>query len=291
MSQDDDHTYVTDEARHHLSLAYAHESKDELAAALRECETALQLAPDWAEAHNLHGVILDALEHDEEAVAAYQEAVRLDQRFEEAQANLQELVSEQEQIVGAADKSPSDVEGKGFATRVAAYVVDTIVLFGANQVAGFAGGLFLGIILLFSGRQFLIDEGENTIVFCLSGIVLSILYFTIFEGLYGASLGKILFGMRVVQTDGSHCTLGSAFTRGIFRLIDGFLFGAVAYSYMNRDRLQQRVGDREANTIVVGRKDPVIREHRDWGWFVVAAVAYLVLATIISLLVTVPALR
>jgi Tfp pilus assembly protein PilF len=78
------------QARQHLERAYAWEERDELESALRECEAAIQLAPDWAEAHNLHGILLEALEQMKEAVAAYRKAVRLDPTFLEARENLQE---------------------------------------------------------------------------------------------------------------------------------------------------------------------------------------------------------
>jgi Flp pilus assembly protein TadD len=62
-----------------------------LEAALTECEAALRLASDWAEAHNLHGIILEGLGRRPEALAAYAEAIRLDLAFQEAQENLAEL--------------------------------------------------------------------------------------------------------------------------------------------------------------------------------------------------------
>ncbi len=67
----------------------------DLEGALSECEAALELSPNSAEAHNLRGLILDLLERPEEAMQAYREAVRLDPNFEEARANLAD--SEQEQ--------------------------------------------------------------------------------------------------------------------------------------------------------------------------------------------------
>ena len=60
----------------------------DLESALLECEAALELSPNSAEAHNLRGLILDLLERPEEAIQAYREAVRLDPNFEDARANL-----------------------------------------------------------------------------------------------------------------------------------------------------------------------------------------------------------
>jgi tetratricopeptide (TPR) repeat protein len=63
----------------HQLLEEAHDARDrgKLGSALRKCEAALRLAPDFAEANDLRGVLLDDMGHTEEAVAPCQEAVRL----------------------------------------------------------------------------------------------------------------------------------------------------------------------------------------------------------------------
>jgi len=73
-----------------IHLVRAHELDDQQAyeKALSECDAALRLAPDFADAHNLRGVLLEELGQQQEAVTAYQEAIRLDPGFEEAKENL-----------------------------------------------------------------------------------------------------------------------------------------------------------------------------------------------------------
>ncbi len=82
------------EARWHLEQAYAAEEEGDPATALRECELSIQLDSSYAEAHNLHGIVLEELGRKEEAIAAYQEAVRLDPALGDAQENLVELTNE-----------------------------------------------------------------------------------------------------------------------------------------------------------------------------------------------------
>ena len=82
------------EAKHHLELAQSYEARDEFAPALAECELAIQLAPDFGEAHNLYGIILESLGRGPEAVKAYREAVRLDPTLAEAWQNLAEAEAE-----------------------------------------------------------------------------------------------------------------------------------------------------------------------------------------------------
>ncbi len=74
-----------------LDRAQAHLDAGDLPAALGECDAALQTAPQWAEAHNLRGVVLDEMGRTAEAVAAYREALRLDAGLSDAAENLAEL--------------------------------------------------------------------------------------------------------------------------------------------------------------------------------------------------------
>ena len=88
MNSDSDYADAPAEARQHFERALAYEEKGEFQQALRECEATIQLASNWAEAHNLRGIILEELDRPEEAIAAYQEAIRLDPTFDEAKENL-----------------------------------------------------------------------------------------------------------------------------------------------------------------------------------------------------------
>ena len=63
--------------------------------ALHLCDRALGLDPNNAEGHNLRGLICDALDDLEGAIASYQEAVRLEPGFEEAISNLRDALDDQ----------------------------------------------------------------------------------------------------------------------------------------------------------------------------------------------------
>lgn len=86
--------HLEPETQRHLERAYAYEEQGEFENALRECELAIQLAPGWAEAHNLRGVLLEELGQTEKAIQAYREAVRLAPAFLEARENLAEAEAE-----------------------------------------------------------------------------------------------------------------------------------------------------------------------------------------------------
>ena len=81
-------------AASHLERAYANEEAGELEQARRECDAAIALDPSLAEAYNLQGIVLEGLGRKAEAVAAYEESLRLEPWFDEARSNLAELGSE-----------------------------------------------------------------------------------------------------------------------------------------------------------------------------------------------------
>ena len=66
-----------------------------LSEALTDCELAIEYDPEFAEAHNLYGLILDAMGRTSEAIAAYREALRLNPQLGEARANLRDAEADQ----------------------------------------------------------------------------------------------------------------------------------------------------------------------------------------------------
>jgi len=66
--------------------------------ALLNCDLAIQYDPDLAEAYNLRGLILDALGRTSEALTAYQEAVRLNPKLDDAIINLRDAELEQNDL-------------------------------------------------------------------------------------------------------------------------------------------------------------------------------------------------
>jgi len=58
--------------------------------ALANCDQAIEYMPDSANAHNLRGLVLEALGKTEQATREFQEAVRLDPELEDAKRNLRD---------------------------------------------------------------------------------------------------------------------------------------------------------------------------------------------------------
>lgn len=171
--------------------------------------------------------------------------------------------------------------GKSFGIRAGAYIIDTIVIYVVDLAMGLLAGILIGIIYaVITGQVPVFSEQGNQFLNVFVSFVLTTIYFTLFEWLYGATPGKLILGMRVIQENGSACGLGSAFLRALLRMIDGLLFGLVAYLNMN-EPLNQRVGDKAAKTIVVGAKDAVIQQSRPWWGFLAATVSYLAIDAIV----------
>lgn len=85
-------------------------------------------------------------------------------------------------------------------------------------------------------------------------VLITFAYLVLLEGSFGATLGKLVLGIRVRRPDGSRIGLGAALIRNLARVVDAFpyvipyLVGGIAVS---RSDTKQRFGDRWGKTVVV----------------------------------------
>ena len=83
-------------------------------------------------------------------------------------------------------------------------------------------------------------------------LAVEFVYFAVSEGVLGTTLGKRLFGLRVVRADdGRPCGPLAAVVRTLLRLVDNVLFSAPGIAAIVSSPRRQRLGDRAANTLVV----------------------------------------
>lgn len=128
--------------------------------------------------------------------------------------------------------------------RICAYLIDFVI-----RVVIFA---LLSLLYGLSGIAF----GENVVIglMLLTWFVLDWFYPIFFEaGKRGATPGKRIAGLRVVQLSGTPITFGQAVVRNFMRFIDGlpmfnYLVGLTACFSTKRF---QRLGDLAAGTVVV----------------------------------------
>lgn len=137
---------------------------------------------------------------------------------------------------------PKPLELKGDATkrRLFAAWIDGLL---AMMTGGFAALLFIQVPSDPSGRWLIFSLGYLG-------------YFFVQEWIWSATLGKLLFGLRIVHLDGRPAGLGAAAWRTLLRLyeVNPFLLGYLPGGLVVvRSKRRQRVGDMIAETVVVRR--------------------------------------
>ena len=151
--------------------------------------------------------------------------------------------------------TPAYVYGS-FTERAGARILDM----GLHYVVAFAMGLFIAILAMlietFGGpaAQATIERmGGGGFLSVVGGLIGSLLYHTLCEGLFGSTAGKYVVGLVVLNDDGTRCTMKAAFKRSLAYFVDALFFGLIAWSQMKDSPEKKRIGDNWAETIVVKR--------------------------------------
>lgn len=167
-------------------------------------------------------------------------------------------------------------EGAGFWIRTFARVIDLVIRNLTFYVVGNITVAILVIVFLVAGMSddqldlLVQEEGSNVLINLLLSLLLTATYHTLCEGLHGATLGKLVFGLVAIKDDGSPCSLRAAFYRSLVFPIDSLFFGLVAASKMRESPKNQRYGDKWAGTMVVKRRNLQPAQLRP-GWLIVVA--------------------
>ena len=191
-------------------------------------------------------------------------------------------------------ETPAPTTGVGFRVRFAARLVDMIVhyiiWYGAAFVISFSINLYAALAGVPALEVYANSDSSRIIGFILA--LLGTIFYSVFsEYIFGASLGKLIFKIRVINSDGSPLSFKAALIRSAAYFIDGMFVGLVAYDSMKRTPLRQRYGDKWANTVVVKRSSLAPSQlHSGWKFvlaFVIAVMAdglCAVVSTLISYL-------
>jgi uncharacterized RDD family membrane protein YckC len=185
---------------------------------------------------------------------------------------------------GGVGRSEPAVRGRGmlFAARAMAFIIDSFSISILNLGAQYLGVVVSAIILgaldaVFGLRYDFSSTGAAEPGFI--RLILAFIYFVLFEWLYGSTLGKVILMLRAVNYDGRPCNLRQAIIRGVFRYVE--TIAIIAYLNMTPP-LYQRWGDKMAGTLVVGTKDPIIKEPRARRSFFAALIVYFLVAGLIQ---------
>jgi uncharacterized RDD family membrane protein YckC len=139
---------------------------------------------------------------------------------------------------------------QGVAIRFVAILIDYIIIGVISVILALP---FVGAaILTVNAGNLSALSGASIAAAALVGIVVWFLYFTMLEGHYGQTIGKMALNIKVVrEADGAPIDYGEAAVRTILRIIDGlfdYLIGAI---FIWTSDEKQRLGDRVAHTVVV----------------------------------------
>lgn len=131
----------------------------------------------------------------------------------------------------------------GFWRRVAAYIVDSIVIFAFVALSAVAGAILEGTLAPKSGLAIGI--------FYLAAILAGLLYAPLFESsAYQATPGKIALGIKVTGLDGKRISFLRAFGRHLARFLSEFVF-CLGYLIIPFTEKKQAFHDILAGTLVV----------------------------------------
>ncbi|MBI5755610.1 MAG: RDD family protein [Nitrospirae bacterium] len=138
----------------------------------------------------------------------------------------------------------------GFWIRLAAFVVDNIIIFFATGFFAFVAGLATGLGGLTSDVPAEDVEYLATVFGFFIGILIGPFFFTFFTGWDGQTPGKRLLGLRVVRTTGEPVGYGRALLRYIGYFISFFFLG-LGFVMIAVDRNKRGLHDMIAGTCVI----------------------------------------
>lgn len=81
-------------------------------------------------------------------------------------------------------------------------------------------------------------------------LLIPMLYFVLFEGLWGGTIGKLVTGIRVRRKDGGKINFGNAFVRFVGKMVSTLIF-MLGYVLALFDKKRQTLHDKIANTVIL----------------------------------------
>jgi uncharacterized RDD family membrane protein YckC len=137
---------------------------------------------------------------------------------------------------------------EGVSIRFVAILIDTIVLGAISSIL--TPPFFAFSLTRLATRAVLFRPAVAARAVVV--LIIWFLYFTLLEGHYGQTVGKMAVKIKVVrESDGSSIDYGEAAVRTILRIIDGLFVYLVGAILIRSSDEKQRLGDRVAHTVVV----------------------------------------
>jgi uncharacterized RDD family membrane protein YckC len=171
--------------------------------------------------------------------------------------------------------------GRALPRRLVALVVDTVVISLLDAIVNGAFGVPQGTTGLWTtiGSAGFASFATRTTLAWPWLTLLWVSYYALLEGLFGATLGKALAGLRVTDLEGRRVGRQAAIVRNIARALDWIPFLYLLGGTLTLITAEhQRYGDRIARTLVVPAAavvgpplPPAVRRRRTIGFAAAAA--------------------
>jgi uncharacterized RDD family membrane protein YckC len=130
----------------------------------------------------------------------------------------------------------------GFWIRFVAQIIDGIVMYLGGMIVGLLVGLAMGA----TGLAGVAAKALSQLFVSALGVA----YVTYFLGAYGATPGKMVFGLKVVRSNGDKVTYGRAFGRYWAYFLSGIIL-AIGYIMAGFDQEKRALHDRICDTRVI----------------------------------------
>ncbi|MDO9528804.1 MAG: RDD family protein [Syntrophales bacterium] len=143
----------------------------------------------------------------------------------------------------------------GFWQRGVAFLIDKTILFFISLILFFTGILAMSLGFESGGGVLSIETltkltSNFVISYYIITALLNVIYFTYFHGTTGQTVGKKIFGLKVVQKTGEPITMGIAFLRWVGYLISALIL-YLGFIWIAFDRRKQGWHDKIAGTCVI----------------------------------------
>lgn len=154
---------------------------------------------------------------------------------------------------GGSQRNPSDEAALGgfvvarLGDRLIALALDTALLLSFLALIGMYSASRWGGIT----EQGFSLEGKPALVSLAAILLAGFAYHWLLEGLAGATLGKVVMGLRVMGPSGKPCGLKVSLVRNLLRVVDGLGFYLVGLLVAVFSKHRQRIGDHLGRTVVV----------------------------------------
>ncbi len=142
--------------------------------------------------------------------------------------------------------------------RIAAFIIDALFLFV----------LYWPLLMLY---RFIVygsplgpipTLGIHALIFHSIFLLLAFVYFFVLEGVFFASLGKLICHLAVRDASGEHASISGIFWRNLLRIIDLILCAlALGFVVMEKTGWHQRLGDFAGHTVVIKKLSKPGRQY------------------------------